>query len=207
MNPLITSIKNSCAVFFSETTLAFKPVDLSRYVIAGSDMTLALDNYRSNKREVRVLRWFDDFWYYMEVNIVPTKTYPAIFVTISIFQGASDDDAKTQLFRAEWDNYNNNTVHPQPHWHIYPFKYDSKTYDDFEVYNDMKSEEEAASGFEAQVLQKKNKIIDIRNIHFAMNGQWSEKKGCIHSITDDNTIINWITGILGHIKEQLEYAR
>lgn len=206
---LIELINQTCSPFFEFSKFVLTHKDLNFYTISGSDLTYAIDNYGTGKREVKVLKWFDDFWLYKEIRLVPElKKYPNIFVTISIFQGSADDNVKSQLFRAEWDNYNDNSsVHPQPHWHIYPYKYDSKTYEDFEAYNDMRDSEVNEQGFEAQLKKKKAELIDIRYVHFAMNGKWSNNEGCVNKIQKDTELINWLSGILAHIKEQLLYVR
>ncbi|MEB3193352.1 MAG: hypothetical protein VKL42_23665 [Snowella sp.] len=49
-------------------------------------------------------------------------------------------------------------------------------------------------------------IVEIKKIHFAMNAQWSDNGSHIHEINDQETLFNWILGLLKNIKFQLEYA-
>jgi hypothetical protein len=39
-----------------------------------------------------------------------------------------------------------------------------------------------------------------------MNGDWANSKDHTHKLTDEETIINWFKGLLGHIKHQLDYV-
>jgi hypothetical protein len=207
MNLLIDRIEKSCGVLFLNSTFKFNRNSLTKYVLKGDFLTQAINHIRNDKAQVSVLHWFEDFWIYIEMIIIKEKeNFTHTSISISIFQGAADDNVKNQLFRAEWDNYENNTVHPQPHWHVYPFKYDVKTYEDFEAYNELINESNI--GFEASIINKKaSKIIDISDFHFAMNGQWVEHSNHIHRITEDNAIVLWLTGVLTHIKDQLSFIK
>lgn len=149
-----------------------------------------------------VIKWFNDFWLYIEIRFERSESgIPNTFISLSIFQGDNSDDRKKQLFRAEWDNFDNNENHPQPHWHVYPNYSFEKTFNEFLEMTDE------ANSFADLLNEEKSKLIDLKRIHFAMNGTWSNKGGHIHKISDENTIINWFQGVLAHIKSQLEYVR
>jgi len=216
--PEITSkIENVFDVYFPESTVKLRQKDYGFYVISGDVLSNAINIIRNDREEINVLKWFNDFWIYFEIRFIPTNVdenhenfiqiddkYYQINLSLSVFQGVNSDLSKTQLFRAEWDNYGNNKKHPQPHWHIYPFKYDYKTYQDFETFMEIKDE----PGFEEFIeLKTKQEIIDISNLHFAMNGQWSKNNGHIHFVENINELFNWMNGLLNHIKEQLEYVQ
>ena len=47
-----------------------------------------------------------------------------------------------------------------------------------------------------------NKIVNTDRFHFAMNGQWSENKSDIHSISTESDLINWFRGLLNHLKKE-----
>ena len=214
---ITSKIGNVFDVYFPESTVKLHQREHGLYIISGDLLSKAINIIRNDREEISVLKWFDDFWMYFEIRFIPANVkenqenfiqiddkYYQINLSLSIFQGVYSDLIKTQLFRAEWDNYCNNKKHPQPHWHIYPFKYDYKTYQDFKTF--MKNKDEP--GFEKFIkLKTKQEIIDISNLHFAVNGQWSINNGHIHVIENVNILFNWLNGILNHIKEQLEYVK
>ena len=125
--------------------------------------------------------------------------YFNVIISISIFQGGYQEKEKKQLFRAEWDNFDDNKIHPQPHWHIYPEENLISAEDDiidFDINENDDFLDDAS-------LQK----IDLKRMHFAMNGQWSQNGTQIHRINDSKVLVNWLAGALGHIKEQLRETK
>lgn len=171
-----------------------------KYISKGNFATKAINNIRNSKEEINVVKWFDDFWISIEIlfNLPDKKTFNTFF-TLSVFQGESTDDIKNQLFRAEWDTYDNNKEHPQPHWHFHSNRKIENIVNDF---IDLVNEEDI--GFASSLNEEKSKGINIEKIHFAMQAQWGQNKGHIHKIGEEATIINWFQGLLGHIKTQLE---
>ena len=101
------------------------------WTISGENLSVAINNRKNIGQEIKVLKWIDNIWIYIEISFIintqKRKTrskskivIPNIFLSLSIFQGTHEDKVKTQLFRAEWDNYDElSDHHPQPHWHIY----------------------------------------------------------------------------------------
>jgi hypothetical protein len=205
MQDIITLIENACALYFEQQAIKFVKSSYNIYVISGSNFSQAINNRKNDKNQITVLNWFYDFWVYIELKfVINDSPFPQSFISVSIFQGEASDEIKNQLFRAEWDNHDDNLKHPQPHWHIYPFKYSSKYYEDFEAYNNML--EESEDSFSNEIASTvKDKIVDIRNFHFAMEGRWSSSESSIHKVTDGKMIANWMSGLLGGIREQLEY--
>ena len=65
--------------------------------------SFALNRNKNNPEKVKVLQWFDDFWLLIEIRFIENNT----LISMSIFQGNEMDEIKNQLFRAEWDDYNN----------------------------------------------------------------------------------------------------
>lgn len=47
------------------------------------------------------------------------------------------------------------------------------------------------------------KIHHTRKIHFAMSSNWQEKAPYIHRIDNPEKVVNWIEGLLEHIKYEL----
>jgi len=128
------------------------------------------------------------------------KKIPNIFFSLSVFQGLSEEENKNQLFRAEWDNYEDSQSHPQPHWHIYT-EYDKGEIDkSFE--EQIKAEEE---GSFLDFNEGKKEKVSLNRFHFAMNGQWAERNGEIHKVEDNINLFNWFSGLILHIEKELKY--
>jgi len=167
----------------------------------------AINILKNNKVPIKVVNWFDDIWVYIEIKFVPNPkkgAFPNTYFSLSVFQGNIDDDEKTQLFRAEWDNYpDNKNFHSQPHWHIYPYKYKIKIHQDFEDFLELSEKDDDFLSFKGN-----NKdLVEINKFHFAMNGQWSKNNSEFHSISEENDLTNWFNGLLNHIKMELEYVK
>jgi hypothetical protein len=232
MNHVIKEIESTSKNIFSKSTFILEETGYGIYAISGDYLTDAVSNWKNQQSPIKVLKWFDDFWLYLEIKFIKvTNEYKdwkkdkrdeyeflltkqcikfeddfyQTFVTLSVFQGDDEDKVKAQLFRAEWDSFADNVLHPQPHWHILLSKYDQKTTEDFETYMEMNKEQ----GFEELMKSDGKKLIDIKRFHFAMCGHWTLNNGktYIHSIESCVTLNNWITGVLTHIKEQLEYLK
>jgi len=177
------------------------------YVSSGNNISSALNIRRNNNQLVNVSFWFADFWLYVELRFVPKpskskKSIPSIFFSLSIFQGAVDDREKNQLFRAEWDNYKEqSTIHPQPHWHVYT-KMDNKLLKE----NFVELVDSSGDSFE-DYIKNDSKPIDINKFHFAINGQWSENNSDVHEIRNEEVLAYWFAGILNHIKKELKYLK
>jgi len=197
---IIDEINKTCKNFFPESFFKLEQKADNRFIIFGNNLSKAINNYNNIQEEVNVIKWFNDFWVYIDIRFEKSEPIPNTFISLSVFQGDYSDDKKIQLFRAEWDNFDNNETHPQPHWHIYPNYSFEKTFDEF-----LEMTDEGGS-FAADLNKEKSKIIDLKRIHFAMNGTWNAKGTHIHRITDENAVINWFQGLLDHIKSQLEYV-
>jgi len=201
---LVKQINQRCKRYFLESSFLLEKIVHNKIISKGDYSSKAINNYNNEKLEVKVIKWFKDFWVYVEIRIDQASTsnsFPDISISISVFQGDQSDDIKNQLFRAEWDNYGNiDEKHPQPHWHIYPVKYHHKTYAEYlELLGDSES-------FQAILNEDTSKIVDLKKIHFAMNGQWSSGGKHVHTIKDTETIANWFSGVFECIRTQLEYV-
>jgi len=160
-------------------------------------MSFAINRHKNYASEVNVLHWFDDFWLFIEMQILNRRKS----ISISIFQGEQNDKAKCQLLRAEWDDYGNTgESHAQPHWHITSNQAIEET---FKKYAEITDD----GGFIDTLKAEKSKVIDINRIHFAMNGNWQNNETHIHKIDDETKIVNWLKGVLTHLKNELTYSK
>ncbi|MDD2284073.1 MAG: hypothetical protein PHQ11_01540 [Paludibacter sp.] len=202
---IVTDINKECKVLFVEN---FKLVpakghfNISVFKIEGN--SFALNRYDSEP--VKVLKWFNNFWLYVEVKFIVEKSKQGnrqietthTNISISVYEGNDDDDIKIQLFRAEWDDMNDpNEKHSQPHWHITSSQAIEKTFEEYSVHLDH-------SDFISLLEKEKAKIVDVKRIHFAMNGNWQENQTHIHSIQSAKQVSTWLKGLLSHIRIELE---
>jgi hypothetical protein len=201
---LIEQINQRCKVYFLESSFLLEPIYHNMIIAKSNYYSEAVNNYKNERKRVDVIKWFKDFWVYVEIRIDQASNRnnsPDIIISISVFQGDESDRIKNQLFRAEWDNYTNSDAkHPQPHWHIYPVMYHHETFtESLELLDDGESFQDILNG-------GTHKIVDLKKIHFAMNGQWSSDGKYVHTINDTKTIVKWFSGVFECIKTQLEYV-
>jgi hypothetical protein len=203
----IISTLNKISRDYISSDFIFHKKESFLYVNSGTNISTAINIRKNDSQQVNVSEWFDDFWLYIELRYVPKttkskKTIPNIFFSLSVFQGEVESVEKTQLFRAEWDNYETlSNNHPQPHWHFYTRK-------DIEDLKKTFTElvDSSDGGFE-DFIKSDKEIVDIEKFHFAMNGQWSLNNSDVHKISTETELTNWFAGILNHIKKELEYLK
>ena len=207
---LIKCINKSCKKSINPA-FNLSPTDsnpkLRHFIIDGRSCAV---NNREEK--VKVLKWFDlessdlersdTFWLFLEIKFgyIGNKNETEINISLSVFQGEDKIDEKYQLFRAEWDDYNNpDEKHAQPHWHITSNQANENT---FEEHVSVSSESEFVRDFG----NEKQKVLDVKKIHFAMNADWQQEKGdYIHKVEDEQQIVRWLQGMLNYIRTEIEY--
>ena len=188
---LIQEINNFFRIYFQLTYDLIQPNGLRRYVIQGNSR--ALNHKRYDSEEVGVLNWFGNFYLFIEIRFIEETTN----ISLSIFNGKESDNKKHQLFRAEWDDYNrDNETHPQPHWHITTDKAIANNYE-------AALPEKDANSFEYFEIAKSD-VYDIKEIHFAMIGNWHNEESHIHKIDGVDKVAKWLKGLLEHIRFELE---
>ena len=202
---LIESINKSFRTFIGNSfRLGLSKQNSLNYVVEGTSK--ALSRFPNDFKEVNVIKWFDKFWLYLEVKFschdikVNRKLQPQVNtnISLSIFQGEDDDEEKNQLLRAEWDDYNNlNEKHAQPHWHITSSQSIEST---FEKYADTFEKQDFIELLESE----KQKVFDVKKIHFAMNADWQTNGTHLHKIEDEQQIVNWLQGMLSYLRFELE---
>jgi len=179
--------------------------NVNRFVINGT--STALNLYPNDSKLINVLKWLEEqYWLFLEINFFPEETVIKgqkilqykINISLSVFQGDESDVEKCQLFRAEWDDFNNpEEKHAQPHWHITSGQAIEKT---FESYADDLEQQSFT-----QLLRKENqKIIDIEKIHFAMSAEWQNKGTDVHRMENEQQVLYWLQGMLNYLKKELE---
>lgn len=161
-----------------------------------------------NASEVYVYNWFGSYYLYVEIKFilgskVPSRKRKPIIVvsqcsiSISVFKLL--DTKIVQLFRAEWDDFeDSHSPHPQPHWHIISDTSVSNTFDEYARYF-------GDDGFTSILKSEKEQISSLNKFHFAMKGKWDE--GMKHSMCMESSkqVSSWFVGLLQSIKTELEY--
>lgn len=190
-------INKSCKSLFTESTFYLQPSSTNRFRSSGNYISKALNNLDDSTIEIDVIKWFDEFWFFVEIRFENLNT----FISVSVFQGKEGDDIKHQLFRAEWDDYNTtDEKHPQPHWHITSNQAIEKTF------VELASMSDSDESFVSLLKEEKSNIININKIHFAMCSNWIDINPKIRLNDDRTKIVKWFQGLLTHLKVQLEYV-
>jgi len=202
---LINEINDSCSILFvNHFKLKLQENSFLRYKIEGTSDALNRFGNQDQIEYVKVIHWFKDFWLYIDVNFTLNKPSEKMLsnsfyscISLSLFYGDDSDGRKNQLFRAEWDDYDNpNENHPQPHWHITS---DQAIERAFDRYHDLDNEM-----FLDILNEERSNIIDVKRIHFAMNGDWQNGNSHIHKLDSEEQIVKWLLGLLNHLRVELE---
>ncbi|KAA6315477.1 hypothetical protein EZS27_034066 [termite gut metagenome] len=209
INPqkLIDTINSSCKPLLGQSFALTKRKQGNNFCLYRINGTSdALNEFDNPADIVKVLKWFNDFWVFLEIKFtieekkVINKRTNEIYVcfSLSIFQGENSDNKKYQLFRAEWDDYNNTEEkHSQPHWHITSNQALEKT---IEEYADIFDNRYLISLLD----EERNKVFDVKRIHFAMNGNWQNDETHIHKMENEQQIAKWLQGMLNHLRIELD---
>jgi len=167
---IVDKINKDCKTLFVEN---FKLIpsrghhNIYIYRIEGSSFALN----RSDFEPVKVLKWFGRFWLYIEIKFIIEKSKQVnrqieithSNISLSVYEGEDNDNKKSQLFRAEWDDMNNDTEkHSQPHWHITSSQAIERTLEEYSNHFDNRD-------FMELLEKEKSEIFDVKRIHFAMN--------------------------------------
>ena len=158
--------------------------------------------------EVDVYNWFGCYYLYVEVKFIfeqkvpyrkklPKVVVSQCSISISVFKLLNEKFV--QLFRAEWDDFDDNqSSHPQPHWHITSDISVANTFDEY-------AREFGEDGFMNILNSEKEQISSLNKFHFTMKGKWDEDMTHTMSIESSEQVSNWFAGLLKSIKTELEY--
>jgi hypothetical protein len=202
-NEIIRLLNKIVNNHFADSDFSYYHKPSNFYVSNGTPISKAINHYKDSSFEVNVIRWFDKAWIYSTIEFAKNDVDKIQSFTFSVFWGEENDPQKKQLFRAEWDFYDGNTKHPQPHWHFYTNKeidYLRNTFSEL-------VEDEENRGFLEELSEERSlESFPIEKFHFAMNAKWSEQSGHIHDYSNVEEFINWFDGLLGHIRDQISYV-
>jgi hypothetical protein len=201
---IITELSKISKNYFPESSFYFERKNNYKFYSTGNNSSKAINHNKHSLEEINVVKWFADFWVYIEITFYQLdKDNINTFFTLSVFEGSDRDNNKNQLFRAEWDTYEDNQIHPQPHWHFFSSSIIENLFIEF-----SEIVEKEQSGFVELINDEKSKNINIDKMHFAMSAIWDKNiDGHVHPIADDEKLISWYKGLMSHIKNQLEYVK
>ena len=203
LNPedVISAVNKATQPFIMDGGTSFSLVRHTNRVMKlrmSESTSTAYNSYGNDGESVNVIKWFSDLWLYVEIHFLNPK---GSLVSLSVFEGEEIDPIKKQLFRAEWDDYEDgNNSHPQPHWHFLTNKFVENNAKEF---TELLAEHKET--FVTFLDEEINKIIDLSKFHFAMNGDWIKSKKHVHTIDNENELASWFGGLLGYLKNELEF--
>lgn len=205
LEKLTTELNSKSGIYFEDFFNIKEVMKTSNIRIYRNEGTSsALNRFDIPQEKVKVLKWFDDYWIFLELrsisNINENKNNIEnhINISLSVFQGDASDEEKYQLFRAEWDDFcNPEEIHSQPHWHITSSQALEKMLVSYAIDFEKKD-------FIDLLENEKQRVFDVKKIHFAMNGNWSSSETNIHKIDSEEKVLRWWFGILHHIRTELD---
>ena len=161
----------------------------------------ALNRMGSVPAYVKATHWFDSFWFYINIKILKDgdNATELPFASVSFLE-EQDTDIK-QLFRADWDNYQQNE-HPQPHWHLYSLE-DRQSFESLES-DDVFDDDNPFAELEGEL-----DAVDIPKMHFAMAGNWDEgdRTDMIKRFKTEEILAQWLNRLFDHVRRELICAR
>lgn len=197
---LINKLQNAFKDYF-EGGLHFRRKD-NAYIVEGTDV--AINRYDIPREVVKVKYWFSNIWFYIKIEILrgmADESEQRCNISISFFQ-ESIKGQKDQLFRAEWDNYDDNIrTHPQPHWHITSTLAVEKTIEEF------KEEDNDYGAFAELFEEEKRDLLNIPAMHFAMAGPWIYTGARQILMNEEEQVIQWMTNLFDHVKAEIDYLK
>jgi hypothetical protein len=198
---VIKAINKATEPFLTEGGSSFSLVKHNNRTLRlriSDNASTAFNNYGNDGEQVNVVKWFESFWLFVEIQFLNPK---GTIISLSVFQGEETDPLKTQLFRAEWDDYEDGSnSHPQPHWH---FLTNKMVENNAKGFAELLAEEKET--FEAFLDEEINKVIDLSKFHFAMNADWTNSKLHVHTLKNEDVLASWFGGLLGYLKNELQF--
>jgi hypothetical protein len=196
----ISGLNRVAKIHFDDETINLKAKDSLNYYFVSSNNSLALNHYKLDSEQIKASKFVKDIWMYVTIRFKNLRNLEIQSFSLSAFKGTTEDNFKLQIFRAEWDNYQDDSYHPQPHWHFYSnadIEYLKKQFS--EITNDDQR------GFLSELAEEsKMKMIYYPKLHFAMGSQWQYQKGHTVSFGNIESFINWFDGLLEHLKVELK---
>lgn len=143
------------------------------------------------------------FWVALALTFVRDTQLRMSSASIIVFEGMASNPTKTPLLRAEWHEWNTQSPHAQPHWHVYS-----------SALGEFLSEVPEAFFVEAPVREfgtdlsstVPSQTIETSPFHYAMSATWHVDRGaCQERLTTTSSLLGWLRGCISYTREQLDY--
>lgn len=199
LREFLSGLNKVAKIHFNDDSISLKVKDISSYCFVSQNNSLALNYHKADSEQVKAVRFVKDIWIYIIIRFKQSKDFEIQSFSLSAFKGAEDDPYKQQIFRAEWDNYQDDVSHPQPHWHFYSNADVEYLKKQFSEITDVEQR-----GFLSELADESHlKMIYFPKLHFAISSQWQFQKGHICLFDNQSLFINWFDGLLEHLKTEL----
>jgi hypothetical protein len=143
------------------------------------------------------------FWIALALTFVRDGQLRMNSANLIVFEGMASNPTKTPLLRAEWHEWNTQSSHAQPHWHVYS-----------SALGEFLSKVPEAFLVEPPVLEfginsastARAQSIETSPFHYAMSAAWHVERGtCQERLTATSSLINWLHGCIKYTRDQLDY--
>lgn len=143
------------------------------------------------------------FWLALALTFVRDSQLRMSSASIIVFEGMASNPTKTPLLRAEWHEWDTESPHAQPHWHVYS-----------SALGEFVSEVPEAFFVEPPVLEfgadpasvAPSQTIETSPFHYAMSARWHVDRGtCQERLTATSSLLGWLRGCISYTREQLAY--
>ena len=142
------------------------------------------------------------FWLALALTFVRDTRLRLSSASIIVFEGMASNPTKTPLLRAEWHEWNTQSVHAQPHWHVYSSalgEFVSEVPEAFLV-------ERPVLEFGADPTLSRSQTIETSPFHYAMSAMWHlDRSTCQERLTATASLLGWLRGCITYTREQLDY--
>jgi hypothetical protein len=83
---IIANINKTCRNFFPESLFRLTRKSYSTYTISGDYLSKAINRHHNSREEVNVIKWFADFWLYLEIRFKqPDANDYLVYISLSVF--------------------------------------------------------------------------------------------------------------------------
>jgi hypothetical protein len=152
------------------------------------------------------------YWLAMALTFRRDTNLRMTSASMIVFEGVAGSATKTPLFRAEWHEWNSQSPHAQPHWHVYPSAltdFALKVPEAFSVEQptmvDFRSAAQSPASSQITVSRAGSPLI--AEFHYAMSARWHVQDGsCQERLMTTDGLLNWIKGCISYTVGQLNFV-
>jgi hypothetical protein len=148
------------------------------------------------------------YWLALSLYFVPAlERFRLIQASLLVFEGPWADSEKIPLLRAEWDELEEDGVHAQPHWHVYPAGAGALRHS---AADDFPAAPPGPVEFVPQAAPPTDPgeagIQDLPRFHYAMATRWHLEEGASYRCSfSEGGLVSWLVGCIDYIRGQLPH--